>query len=135
MMTTELNLSLRPPKSIISLRLLSFQEKSAKIWSEITSIRDRFDFLEKPKEDDAKNVDLINTLQQRNQDLCQEICILKQRLFEETSNLSKISEERDSYKTALQIMTKELNPGLNMSSSNQREADFIEASKRPSPRT
>ena len=65
------------------------------------------------------NAQLINTLRQKNQDLCQEICMLKERLLEETSKLKKISEERDSYRTALQIMSKE----LNTSNLNQREGN------------
>ena len=65
------------------------------------------------------NAQLINTLRPKNQDLCQEICMLKERLLEETSKLKKISEERDSYRTALQIMSKE----LNTSNLNQREGN------------
>jgi len=52
---------------------------------------------------------LINTLQQKNQELNQEICILKELLNEEAKMLKKVSEERDSYITALYIMTKEIN--------------------------
>ena len=96
-----------------------FSREIDKIWSEITSIRNRFGFLEKPREDYVNNAQLINTLRQKNQDLCQEICMLKERLLEETSKLKKISEERDSYRTALQIMSKE----LNTSNLNQREGN------------
>ena len=96
-----------------------FSREIEKIWSEITSIHNRFGFLEKPREDDVNNAQLINTLRQKNQDLCQEICMLKERLLEETSKLKKISEERDSYRTALQIMSKE----LNTSNLNQREGN------------
>ena len=97
---------------------LEFSREIEKIWSEITSIRNRFGFLEKPREDDVNNAQLINTLRQKNQDLCQEICMLKERLLEETSKLKKISEERDSYRTALQIMSKELNTNLNQREGN-----------------
>ena len=45
--------------------------------------------------------------------------MLKERLLKETRKLKKISEERDSYRTALQIMTKE----LNLSNLYQREGN------------
>ena len=51
----------------------------------------------------------IHTLQQKNQDLQNEICMLKDQLREQNNVLKNISEERDSYRTALQIMTKEIN--------------------------
>ena len=57
----------------------------------------------------VNNIQLINTLQQENKDLSQEICMLKVRLQEDNNTLKKITEERDSYRKALQIMTKELN--------------------------
>ena len=52
---------------------------------------------------------LINTLGQKNEDLNNEISILKELLREEEAKRVKISEGRDSYKTALQVLTKELN--------------------------
>lgn len=60
-------------------------------------------------QDDVNNIQLINTLRQENKDLSQEICMLKVQLQEENNMLKKITEERDSYRKALQIMTKELN--------------------------
>lgn len=54
------------PDNIV--RSSEFSREIDKIWSEITSIRDRFGFLEKHWEDDVKNVQLINTLRQKNQD-------------------------------------------------------------------
>ena len=55
------------------------------------------------------NIQLINSLRQENHDLSQEICTLKGRLQEKSNMLKKITEEKDSYRAALQIMTKELN--------------------------
>ena len=42
-------------------------------------------------------------------DLNNEISILKELLRKEEAEQGKISEERDSYKTALQVLAKELN--------------------------
>jgi len=52
--------------------------------------------------------DLINSLKQKNQDLNDEICILRTRLNQEIDAAKKLTEERDSLKTALQIVTKDL---------------------------
>ena len=68
-------------------------------------------------------------MKQRNQELCQEIHTLKERLSEETNMLKKVSEERDSYITALGIMTKEINNQRQSDSGGKtkdREADFVE---------
>ena len=43
---------------------------------------------------------------------------LKGRLSNETNMLKKVSEERDSYKTALELISREIN--------NQRCRDFVE---------
>ena len=69
------------------------------------------------------NSHLINTLQQDNQDLSQKIDMLKSRLQEERNLLKEITEERDSYRKALQIMTKELN------SANKKQNDDIEITR------
>ena len=96
---------------------------------------------EKPQQADLNNVQLINTLQQRN--LYNEISILKERLHEETTKLKKISDERDSYRTALQVLTKELHvdepvapthcPTMssNYAHAESREINFAEAVERP----
>ena len=47
-------------------------------------------------------------MKQKNQDLNDEICILKSRLNQEIDAAKKLTEERDSLKTALQIVTKDL---------------------------
>ena len=88
--------------------LSDFKGEIGKIWSQITLIHEKLGFFEKPREAYLNNVQLINTLQQKNQNLCNEISMLKERLLEETRKLKKMSEERDSYKTALQVLTKEL---------------------------
>ena len=49
-------------------------------------------------------------------------CILKTRLNEETDTVKKLTEERDSFKTAIQIVTKDLmnlSDNRLMSNSNQ----------------
>ena len=46
------------------------------------------------------------------------IRLLKGRLSNETNVLKKVSEERDSYKTALEPISREIN--------NQRSGDFVE---------
>ena len=47
-------------------------------------------------------------MKQKNQDLNSEICILKTRLNQEIDAAKRLVEERDSLKTALQIVTKDL---------------------------
>ena len=47
-------------------------------------------------------------MKQKNQDLNNEICILKTRLNEEIDAAKKLTEERESLETALQIVTKDL---------------------------
>ena len=42
---------------------------------------------------------------------------MKERLSNETNMLKKVSEERDSYKTALELISREIN--------NQRSGDFV----------
>ena len=53
------------------------------------------------REGDAK---LINTLKQENEDLCNEVKMLKELLLEETAKRVKISDKRDLYRTALQVL-------------------------------
>ena len=101
-------------------RHLILKEKLAKCGRRLQSS------FEKPREADLNNAQLINTLQQRNQNLCNEISILKERLLEETTKLKRISEERDSYITALQVLTKELRvDGSVAISSNADQAEMI----------
>lgn len=83
---------------------------------------------------DLNNPQLINTLQQRIQNLCIEISILKERLLEETTKLERISQKRDPHKTALQVLTEELRtdgPVALSSNVDQAEINFAEATKRP----
>ena len=111
-----------------------FKREIGKIWTEITSIHEKLGFFDKPKETDLNNIQLINTLQQRNQNICSEISMLKQKLLEETTKLKTISEERDSYRTALQILTKELHvaqPDTPGSNHGQADINFAKAAKRP----
>lgn len=113
---------------------LDFKSEISKIWSQITLIHEKIGSFNKPREADLNNAQLINTLQQRNQNLCNEISILKERLLEETTKLKRISEERDSYITALQVLTKELRvDGTVALSSNADQATIhsAEATKRP----
>ena len=86
-----------------------FVKELEKIWTEIKSINNRFSTINQLSEGDTNNSDLINTLRQENQDLSQEIYMLKTRLQEERNLLNEITEERDSYRKALEIMTKEFN--------------------------
>ena len=60
-----------------------FKREIGKIWSQITLIYEKIGSIEKPQQADLNNVQLINTLQQRNQTLNNEISILKARLHEE----------------------------------------------------
>ena len=53
------------------------------------------------REGDAK---LINTLKQENEDLCNEVKMLKELLLEETAKRVKISDKRNLYRTALQVL-------------------------------
>lgn len=82
------------------------------------------------------DVQQINTLRQKNEDLSNEISILKELLREEEAKREKISEERDSYKTALQVLTKELNtPESNSPSSTHDQPDdnYVEPGKNRGP--
>ena len=88
-----------------------------KIWCEVKFIREKYNLIVQPKNDHA-NLQQIETLQQRNQELLEEISILKERLSNETNMLKKVSEERDSYKTTLELISREIN--------NQRSGDFVE---------
>ena len=95
------------PAEVVSKSM--FAKELDKIWTEINSLHNRFAKIDQPCEGDVDNIQLLNTLQQENKDLSQEICMLKVRLQEDNNTLKKITEERDSYRKALQIMTKELN--------------------------
>ena len=82
------------------------------------------------------DVQLINTLSQKNEDLNNEISILKELLREEEAKRGKISEERDSYKIALQILTKEFNTAeFNSPSSTHDQPDdnYVEPGKNHGP--
>ena len=68
---------------------------------------------------------LINTLQQKNQELSQEICILKELLNKEAKMLKKVSEERDSHITALCVMTKEINNQSQFDTKKQTKAQDL----------
>ena len=82
------------------------------------------------------DVQLINTLRQKNEDLNNEISILKELLHEEEAKRGKISEERDSYKIALQVLTKEFNTAeFNSPSSTHDQPDdnYVEPGKNHGP--
>ena len=88
-----------------------FSEEIKNIWSKIKTIGKKLGELHQPKENEKERNgnQEIHTLQQKNQDIQNEICMLKHQLREQNNVLKNISEERDSYRTALQIMTKEIN--------------------------
>lgn len=59
---------------------------------------------------------------------------MKEQLFEETTKLKRVTEERDSYITALQVLTKELRveDSVSLSSNaDQTEINFAETIKCP----
>ena len=98
-----------PSNEAVSLTV--FTEEVRNIWSEIEAIRGKFveSYQLKESENESSNIQEIHTLKQKNQDLLNEICILKDQLREQNNALKSVSEERDSYRTALQILTKEIN--------------------------
>ena len=98
-----------PSDEAVSLTV--FTEEVRNIWSEIEAIRGKFveSYQLKESENESSNIQEIHTLKQKNQDLLNEICILKDQLREQNNALKSVSEERDSYRTALQILTKEIN--------------------------
>ena len=72
----------------------------------------------------------------KNEDLNNEISILKELLREEEAKRGKISEERDSYKTALKVLTKELNIAESKSPSSihdQPDDNYVEQEKNRGP--
>ena len=72
----------------------------------------------------------------QNEDLNNEISILKELLHEEEEKRGKSSEERDSYKIALQVLTKELNTAeFNSPSSthDQPHDNYVEPGKNHGP--
>ena len=106
-----------PPSPTDFISFSEFSKEMQKIWCEVKFIREKYNLIVQPKNDHA-NLQQIETLQQRNQELFEEISILKERLSNETNMLKKVSEERDSYKTALELISREIN--------NQRSGDFVE---------
>ena len=98
-----------PSDEAVSLTV--FTEEVRNIWSEIEAIRGKFveSYQLKESENESSNIQEIHTLKQKNQDLLNEICILKDQLREHNNALKSVSEELDSYRTALQILTKEIN--------------------------
>ena len=98
------------PESADIVTKSTFAQELDKIWSEIKFLNaklsgDSDTNLNNNQED---NIQIINSLKQKNQDLNEEICILKTRLNQEIDAVKKLTEERDSLKTALQIVTKDL---------------------------
>ena len=82
------------------------------------------------------DVQLINTLRQKNEDLNNEISILKELLCKEEAKRGKISEEHNCYKNALQVLTKELNTAeFNSPSSTHDQPDdnYVEPRKNHGP--
>ena len=102
-----------------------FANEIDKIWTEPNSLYNRFAQIDQPTEGDVNNIQLINTLQKENKDLSQEICMLKVRLPEDKNMLEKMTEERDSYRKALQIMAKELIQRI-LSAKNSNDNDIFE---------
>ena len=63
------------------------------------------------------------------------IRLLKGRLSNETNMLKKVSEERDSYKTALELISREINNQgsgdfVEHASNNHRESHFVEQARK-----
>ena len=106
-----------PPSPTDFISFSEFSKEMQKIWCEVKFIREKYNLIVQPKNYHA-NLQQIETLQQRNQELFEEISILKERLSNETNMLKKVFEERDSYKTALELISREIN--------NQRSGDFVE---------
>lgn len=85
-----------------------FAQELGKIWSEIKILNAKLSGDSDIINEQEDNIQIINSLKQKNQDLNNEICILKTRLNQEIDAAKKLAEERDSLKTALQIVTKDL---------------------------
>ena len=80
------------------------------------------------------DVQLINTLRQKNEDLSNEISILKELLRKEEAKRKKIPRSANSYKTALQVLTKEHNIANSPSSTHDQPDDsYIEQEKNRGP--
>ena len=88
-----------------------FTEEIKNIWSEVEAIREKLVEPHQLKENEKERNgnQEIQTLRQKNQDLQNEICMLKDQLREQNNMLKNISKERDSFRTTLQITTKEIN--------------------------
>ena len=85
-----------------------FAQELDKIWSQIKILNAKLSCDSDIIIEQEDNIQIINSLKQKNQDLNDEICILKWRLNQEIDAAKKLTEERDSLKTALQIVTKDL---------------------------
>ena len=103
----------------------TFAKELDKIWAEINSLHNSFTMIDQSNQGDVNNIQLINTLRQENKDLSEEICMLKVQLQEDNNMLKKITEERDSYRKALQIMTKELNTANSTREEQQRQRSTL----------
>jgi len=79
-----------------------------KIWSQIKILNAKLSGDSDISNKQEDNIQIINSLKQKNQDLNDEICILKTRLNQEINAAKKLTEKRDSLKTALQIVMKDL---------------------------
>ena len=93
--------------------------------AEINSLHNSFTMIDQSNQGDVNNIQLIKTLRQENKDLSDEICMLKVQLQEDNNMLKKITEERDSYRKALQIMTKELNTANSTREEQQRQRSTL----------
>ena len=96
------------PESVDIVTKSMFAQELDKIWSEIKILNAKFSSDSDKIDKQEDNIQIINSLKQKNQDLNNEICILKTRLNQEIDVAKKLTEERDSLKTALQIVTKDL---------------------------
>ena len=85
-----------------------FAQELEKIWSEIKILNAKLSGDSDIINEQEDNIQIINSLKQKNPDLNDEICVLKTRLNQEIDAAKKLTKERDSLKTALQIVTKDL---------------------------
>ena len=110
-----------------------FTEEIKNIWSEVKAIREKLVELHQLKENEKERNgnQEIQTLRQKNQDLQNEICMLKDQLREQNNMIKNISEERDSFRTALQIMTKERNAHKEKDLPQPVSADPDEHARKP----
>ena len=85
-----------------------FAQELEKIWSQIKILNAKLSGDSDISNKQEDNIQIINSLKQKSQDLNDEICILKTRLNQEINAAKKLTEKRDSLKTALQIVMKDL---------------------------